>query len=71
MMRCRHYHFTAVNPQFHTKTQEQFFSLTARNFESNSENVPTMSILTDSCTIKIFSKGKSNGENWRVAVKNV
>ena len=30
-----------------------------------------MSILTDRCTIKYFCRGKSNGENQRVAVKNV
>ena len=30
-----------------------------------------MSILTDRCTIKSFYRGKSNGENQRVAVKNV
>ena len=30
-----------------------------------------MSILTDRCTIKIFYRGKSNGENKRVTVKNV
>ena len=30
-----------------------------------------MSILTDRCTIKICYRGKSNGENKKVAVKNV
>ena len=30
-----------------------------------------MSILIGWCTIKIFCKGKSNGANKRVAVKNV
>ena len=29
-----------------------------------------MSILTDRCTIKIFYRSKSNGENYMVAVKN-
>ena len=45
----------------------------APNFEStsNSENGPTMLILTERCTIKIFYRGKSNGENKRVTVKNV
>ena len=43
----------------------------ARNFESNSQNAPTMSILTDRYTIKMFYRGKSNGEDWRVTVKNV
>ena len=30
-----------------------------------------MSTLTDRCTIKIFYGGKSNGEDWTVAVKKV
>ena len=31
-----------------------------------------MSILTDRCTIKPFYRGgKSNGQDWRVAVKSV
>ena len=30
-----------------------------------------MSILTDKCTIKICYRDKSNGKNYRIAVKNV
>ena len=42
-MRYRHYHFTASNPQFHTKSQRLFFLIyswtnKARNFKSNSES---------------------------------
>ena len=36
-----------------------------------SKNAPTMSILTDRCTIQIKNFYTGNGEDWRVAVRNV
>ena len=72
MMRCIRncYHFTVANPQCHTNTQTAILLIyiwtnQAQTFKCNSENAPATSILTDRC------RGKDNGEDWRVGVKNV